>query len=292
MTIRHLKIFLALYQTKSTTLASKKLLVAQPTVSIALKELEDYYNVKFFDRFSQRLHLTQAGEEFYQYAKHIIDLLDETDQRMKEIGENGDLRVGTSITIGNYFLPKYIKAFEKEYPSAKIKVFIDNSNNIVKLLLENKIDIGLIEGQTDNSFILVEPYFDDTLCMVCSPEHSYAKKKEVNPEDILNEKFILREKGSAVRELFDIQMANVGLHVVPIWQSISSNAIIRAVKENIGISVLPYFLVKDHIEKGELCTVKVKKLNFSRTFNIICHRNKFHTLFLDRFIEICKKIME
>lgn len=287
MTLRHLKIFLSLYETRSTTATSKELLVAQPTISIALKELEEHYNVKLFDRFSQRLHLTQAGRELYHYAKHIINLFDEAEDFMKSMEVLGNINIGSSITIGNYFLPKYVKKFQERYPYAKIKVTIDNTDNIEKLLLENKIDIGLVEGKIDNSFLQVSPYLTDHLCVICNPKHPYAQYKKIIPEILINETMILREKGSAVRELFDIQMESIGLKIEPLWESISSHAIIQAVKENLGISILPYFIVKEYIERNEISVINIDKLNFSRNFNIIYHKNKFHSTHFDNFIKIC-----
>lgn len=121
MTLRHLKIFLSLYETRSTTITSKELLVAQPTISIALKELEEHYGVKLFDRFSQRLHLTQAGRELYHYAKHIINLFEEAEDMMKSMEVLGNINIGSSITIGNYFLPKYIKNFKRSTLMLKSK---------------------------------------------------------------------------------------------------------------------------------------------------------------------------
>lgn len=287
MTLRHLKIFLSLYETRNTTITSKELLVAQPTISIALKELEEHYGVKLFDRFSQRLHLTQAGRELYHYAKHIINLFEEAEDMMKSMEVLGNINIGSSITIGNYFLPKYIKKFQEKYPYAKIKVTIDNTDNIEKLLLENKIDIGLIEGKVQNSFIQVFPYMTDSLCVICNPQHPYTKYKKIIPDILVNEVLILREKGSAVRELFDTKMENLGLRIEPLWESISSHAIIQAVKENLGISVLPYFLIKEYVDRGEIAVLDIDNLSFPRNFNIIYHKNKFHSSHFDDFIKIC-----
>lgn len=155
------------------------------------------------------------------------------------------------------------------------------------MLLENKIDIGLIEGRVQNSFIQVFPYMTDSLCVICNPQHPYTKYKKIIPEILVNEVLILREKGSAVRELFDTKMENLGLRIEPLWESISSHAIIQAVKENLGISVLPYFLIKEYVDRGELAVLDIDNLNFSRNFNLIYHKNKFHSSHFDDFIKIC-----
>ena len=105
MTIRHLRIFVAVCEEGSVTKAANKLYLAQPSVSLAISELEKFYGVKLFDRISRRLYLTDKGKQFLNYTKHIIDLFDELENGMKNWGSSGALRIGSSITIGNYFFP-------------------------------------------------------------------------------------------------------------------------------------------------------------------------------------------
>ena len=189
MTLRHLKIFLAVYETGSTTAAAEELLIAQPSVSVALKELEEHYGVRVFERMSKRLYVTQAGQELYQYARHLVSLFEETEDAMKSLGASGTLHVGSSVTIGNYFLPGYIKAFQKEFPQVRIRVTVENTDTIEKLLLENGIDLGLVEGRIHSPFLLQLPYREDRLVMICSPEHPYASWKSIVPEVLSAECF-------------------------------------------------------------------------------------------------------
>ena len=287
MTLRHLKIFLAVYETGSTTAASEVLRIAQPSVSVALKELEEHYGVVVFERFSRRLLVTEAGKELYQYAQHLVRLFDETEEAMERLGEAGTLRIGSSITIANYFLTDYIRSFREAFPKVSVRVIIENTDTIEQLLMENEIDLGLVEGRTRSRFILSVPYRKDSLVMICAPSHSFASVKRVTTDALLKENLLLRERGSAVRELFDARMREKGITVEPIWQSVSTQALIRAVKEGFGISVLPYYLVKDEIDRGEVTAFSVEDLDLSRQFAIAYHRNKFHTVAMEHFIEIC-----
>ena len=109
MTLRHLRIFTAVCETGSMTAASERLFIAQPSISLAISEMEEYYGVKLFDRISRKLYLTDSGRRALQYARHIIDLMDEMEQGMKNADTVGRRRVGTSITIGSYLLPGYVK---------------------------------------------------------------------------------------------------------------------------------------------------------------------------------------
>src|SRR5690554_7400796 len=113
MTLRHLKIFVAVCETGGATAAGEKLYIAQPSISLAISELEDYYGIKLFDRIAKRLHVTEAGKHFLQYARHIVALFEDMEKEVKNFDAIGLIRVGTSITIGNYLLSDYIKQFKE-----------------------------------------------------------------------------------------------------------------------------------------------------------------------------------
>ena len=287
MTLRHLKIFLAVYETGSTTAAAEELLIAQPSVSVALKELEEHYGVRVFERMSKRLYVTQAGQELYQYARHLVSLFEETEDAMKSLGASGMLHVGSSVTIGNYFLPGYIRTFQKEFPQVRVRVTVENTDTIEKLLLENGIDVGLVEGRIHSPYLVQFPYRQDRLVMICPPEHPYASYQSIVPEVLAAEDMLVREKGSAVRERFDIWMAEAGVEIEPVWESVSTRALVRAVRENMGISVLPYYLVEEDIRRGEVKAVAVERVDFTREFSIVYHRNKYHSEAFDAFVRIC-----
>lgn len=290
MTLRHLKIFLAICDTGSTTAASEQLHIAQPTVSIALRELEAHYGVPMFERYAKRLMVTQAGRELYQYARHLIALYDETEDAMKSMCSAGTLRVGSSITIGTCFLPAYVRQFQALCPQTKILAVVENTDTIEHLILENKIDIGLVEGQIHSPFIVVRPYCQDCLVMVCSPRHPFAQHQSVRPEELAAETLLLRERGSAVRETFETLMAARGLKVQPTWQSVSTQALVQAVRADLGISVLPWHLVREEVEKGLLSAVPVQEVDFTRYFSLIYHKNKFHSRPFRSFIEMCESM--
>lgn len=290
MTLRHLKIFLAICDTGSTTAASEQLHVAQPTVSIALRELESHYGVPMFERYAKRLMVTQAGRELYQYAKHLIALYDETEDAMKSMCSAGTLRVGSSITIGTCFLPAYVHQFQTLCPQTTIQAIVENTETIEHLILENRIDIGLVEGRVRSSFIVVRPYCQDCLVMVCSPRHPFARHQSVRAEELESETLLLRERGSAVRETFETLMAARGVKVQPAWQSVSTQALVQAVRADLGVSVLPWHLVREEVEKGLLAAVPVQDVDFTRYFSIIYHKNKFHSHAFRSFIDMCESM--
>ena len=147
MTIRHLKIFLSVCKNNfNTTKAAEELHMTQPAVSLAIKELEQYYGVALFDRIGKRLKITEAGHRFFEYSVHITSMFDDMEKGMKDWDSFGVIRIGASITIGSQFLPYYVKAFYNRYPGTEIKVTISPSEQLEQKIWNNELDFILIEG--------------------------------------------------------------------------------------------------------------------------------------------------
>ncbi len=125
-------------------------------------------------------------------------------------------------------------------------------------MYENKVDLGLIEGIIHSSYMVTQTFYDDELVMICSNVHRFANRTEINIGELQEELFLLREVGSAGRELFDSVLAARGIEITPTWESISTQAIIKAVQADLGISVLPFLLVKDSLNRQEICKFQRK----------------------------------
>lgn len=292
MTLRHMKIFVAVSKLNSITKAAESLYISQPAVSCAIKELENYYNIKLFDRISNRIYLTDSGKNVLDYAIHIVSLFDEMEIKVRNLDKTGRLRIGSSITIGTNFMPVYVNNFKAIYPQTEVYVTIDSSDIIEKKLLQNELDFALIEGAVHLDSIIYETYMDDELIIICNPNHTFCRSDSVTIDQFISEPFLLREKGSGTRELFDNVLASLGYSIIPTWESTSILAIINAVINGVGISVLPYILVKEKLNDGQIATIQVDGLKFNRKFNIIYHKNKFLTTAAKAFIEMCKEIKE
>lgn len=288
MTLRHMRLFLAVCETGSVTAASGKLYIAQPTVSLAISELEDYYGVKLFDRISKRLHITEAGRRFQQYAVHIIGLFEEMEKGIRNYDAVGLIRIGASVTIGNYLLPGYVSEFKETHPGIEVQVRIANSDTIERGISDNTIDVGLIEGIVHSPNIIASSFRDDELVMICSVRHRFANQPGIDLPEMQKEAFLMRETGSAGREIFDSLMTLHGIEIRPSWESTSTQAIIRAVGANLGISVLPYLLVRDAIHRKEISRFGLKDISLRRQFSVIYHKNKFITQGARDFIDLCR----
>lgn len=283
-----MKIFIAVCDFKSVTEAAKKLGLTQPAVSLAIKELETYYSICLFDRISRKLFITEDGKQFLQYARQIVSLFDEMEKEFKNCDSLKLLRIGSSITIGTCLLPQYVKQFQTQYPQIKIQATIDNSSIIEEKILKSKLDFALIEGFTHSENILSHSFLKDELVLVCGANHALAGKSEISIHELASQTFILREKGSGTRELFDSTLFTQGITVTPAWESISTEAIINAVVSGIGVSVLPYRLVKNDLDEHRLKRIKIKNIEFKRNFNVIYHKDKHSSKSALAFIHMCQ----
>lgn len=289
MTFRHLIIFVSLYENNfNTTKTAASMHMTQPAVSLAVKELEQYYGVALFDRIGNRLKITPAGLRFYEYSSHIIALFDEMDNSMKNWDLAGTIRVGSSITIGSQFLPAYVNSFQSRYPGTRVKAQIAPSKQLEQMILNNELDFALIEGSSHNPSFICEEYMEDHLTVICPANGQFQPGQEISIHEFCQQNFLLREHGSGTRETFENTIAAAGFSIEPIWEAVSTTALVNAVISGIGISILPHRMIADAIQQGQVIAVTVKGLEFKRKFNIIYHQKKFLTAAARSFIELCR----
>lgn len=290
MTLRHMKIYLAVYYTENVTKAAAALNMTQPAVTRAIQEMENYYGIRLFERINRRLHVTEAGKMFYSYALHIIDSFDQMERDLRNWEELGILRVGSSITIGNSLLLKVLKEFRTEHPALQIKATISNGGYLQKALLDNKLDIALIEGNINNEDLHKEIIATDRLVLIMPPDDPRKNAEHLYLKDFENDFLILREEGSMGRSLINHIFALHGMPVRPIIESASTQAIIRAVHEGLGISLLPEDLVWRHIQLGYISTKEITDEKFTRNNYVVWHRHKFLTASAKEFIDCSRRI--
>ena len=151
MTLRHIRIFLAVCDNGcNVTRAAESLYMAQPAVSAAIRELEEEYGVRLFDRISRRFYITEAGKRFYQYARRMDSLSGDLEREMHDWGSRGVLRVGCSITVGTRLMPGYVTHFAKIYPEIAVQVLVEQSEGLEKKLLHNELVPGQKEENQGN----------------------------------------------------------------------------------------------------------------------------------------------
>lgn len=292
MTLRHLKIFLMVCEKGSMTAAAKHLHMSQPPVSQAISELEEYYGVKLFERFGRKIYLTKEGEKLYSYASHILALANEAEKQLLDLSQNGILHIGASMTVGTAILPFIIKDFSSYHSKIHIHPVVDNTATIIKMLETAKLDMGIVEGIVVNPDIVTIAVYDDELVLICPPDHEFAKKRIIKPDQLENQYFVIREEGSGTREVFEATMNehNIKWNVGGIFNS--AEAIINAVYCGLGLSFISQLLIDEALKNKKVVVVKVYGFSIKRKFNIVYHKNKFISNSLKKFLEYCKNYFE
>lgn len=286
ISIRHLKTFIAVAETKKMKEAAEKLYISQPTVSQTISELEQYYNVKLFERYPKELYITKAGTDLLSCASQIVKAFDDLDEIMKNTGKNYPLRIGATLTVGSSILCQILDEVRRALPNIDVSVHVDNTKTIEQKLLRNELDAAIVEGIIDRKEILTTPIIKDCLVLICAKEHPFAQRNSVPLEELGKEAFILREDGSGTREMFVNFMYS---HQIPLkikWEVNSSSAIKQAVMQNFGLAVISARLVREELEREELCIVQVKDCLWKRFFYLCYHRNKAITEQLSCFNKI------
>lgn len=290
MTIKHMRIFLMVCECgNNISEAARKLYTTQPSVTIAIQEIERYYGVLLFDRISRRLYLTETGKKFQSYAMRILTLFDDMEKEMKDWDSFGTVRVGASITIGSQFMPGYAQVFGTVHPGAKMQVLIGPSQMLEQKLMINELDLALVETPVHELPLAAEPYMDDELAVISPARAPYAPDKVLTVEEFQKQRLLLREHGSGTRELFEQTMQQAGISIAPAWEATSTTALVNAVVRGIGIAVVPLRMVQASLDQGLVYSVQVEGIQFRRKFYIVCHQDKNRTKLIQDFIEIVKQ---
>lgn len=287
MTIRHLTIFIEVADCGKMSLAAKNLYISQPSVSQAISQIENSYGIKLFERLSKKLYITKSGTQLLSYARHIVSLYNEMEENIKNTS-NTLLKIGGTVTVGTCVMSDIINRFNVKYPTIHTQVVINNTSIIESKILNNGLDIGLVEGKTKSKDIICFPVIKDKLVLICNKTNPFTNRNNIHLSELNNQPFILREKGSGTRELFENYMKNAGFVIQEKWVCNNSESIKQAVIAGHGLSVISERLVKDEISADKLQIVKINNVEFNRNFSVIYHKNKYLSQYLNKFIEILK----
>lgn len=289
MTLRHMRILVAVFQHKSVTRAAETLHLAQPSVSLALRELEDYYGVTLFTRVGRRISPTECGRAFYGYAVHIVSMIDELETQMRNWDTLGAVRIGATTTIGTHLLPGLVRQLQTEFPELRIDVKVCRASRVEQLILDNEIDLGLIETQPEHPELCAIPFLRDELRAIAPPASAIAGQPDVTLQELAQYPFLMREPGSAGRKILDACFALHHMSVRPAWESVSAQAIVEAVAKGIGVAVLPQRLVERDAREGAVIMLPFREPLY-RTLYAVYHQRKYLSASMQRLLVMCQTL--
>jgi DNA-binding transcriptional LysR family regulator len=288
VTIRHLRIFIEVVDTGKMSTAAARLFISQPTVSQAIRELEEHYGGLLFERLSKKLYITPKGQRLLSYARNVVKQFDDMEEMMMQDNYVKKIRLGATNTVGNCILVDVINAFREINPQTEIYSYVNNTKNIEEKLLKSELDIAIVEGRVKSPDLISIPEVNDFLVLICSKKHPFTKKKIIKLEDLKNESFAMREQGSGTRELFERYMQEKGMPIRIALEANSSASIKKAVIENQYLAVISIRLVEEEIKNGKIHVIQNTDSDWNRFFSIVYHKNKVVTDEMNDLIEVVK----
>jgi DNA-binding transcriptional LysR family regulator len=293
MSDRRLKVFHTVARLLSFTKAAEELHMTQPAVTFQVRQLEEYFNTRLFDRTHNKVNLTPAGDRVAEFAERIFDLYAEMENRVRDLtGEiSGALTIGASTTIAEYMLPALLGEFKNCYPDINLRLKVSNSEGIVSMVEHNVIDLGVVESPVNNKNLIVEVCHDDQLVVVAAPDHELVKRGgKVNASDIVRYPFVSREEGSGTREVI---MHYLKQHkVTPSDMNFSlelgsPEAIKGAVEAGMGITILSRSIIGKELKLNMLAELELDP-PLSRPFSFVRQRQKFRVTVMEKLLEFAQ----
>jgi len=289
ITLKQLEVFIAVAQEGNVTRAATQLNITQSATSMALADFETQLRRKLFDRVGKRLQLNDAGRLLLPKSIDTvaraseIEVLAGSDADLK-----GSLRIGASLTIGNYLMPGLIGSFMRRNPGTQIQLKVGNTRHVVQDIEQFHIDVGFIEGFCHAPDIEVIPWGEDELVIFCAIDHPLAQQESVSDADLCKADWILREPGSGTREVFDNAVMGKLRTINLIMELAHTEAIIRTVEAGIGIGCSSRLTLSDALARKSLKVLRTPFLDLRREFFMLVHRQKYRTQALEEFIAYCQ----
>ncbi len=292
MADRRLQVFHTVARLLSFTKAAESLHMTQPAVTFQVRQLEEHFNTRLFDRTHNRISLTEAGKRVYDYAERIFVMYSEMENAVRELtGEiSGVLIIGASTTIAEYMLPALLGDFKDQYPDVSIRLKVANTDGIVSMVENNIIDLGVVEAPVSNKNLVVEQCRMDRLVLIVTPGHPLARQERVTIEHLAEHPYICREEGSGTREVMMEHLHDAGLGAGDlniVMELGSPEAIKGAVEAGMGISVLSRATIAKELKLGSLIAVELDP-QIERPFSFVHQKQKFRLRAMDELLSFAR----
>jgi len=288
--LRQLEIFVAISRTESVSRAAEALSLSQSATSTALSELERQFDLQLFDRVGKSLRINETGRQLLPRAVELLDRAHEIEALLQGRAGFGYMKIGATLTVGNYLATLLVARFLQEHPESRIQLQVHNTSTIVHKIVNHELDLGLIEGDTNHPDIEVHPWIADELVVFSAPDHPLARASNISIEQLLQEPWILREKGSGTRETFDRALRNNHSKLNIRLELEHTEAIKRAVESGLGIGCISRLALKDAFRRGSLVPLATPDLNLGRYFYFLWHKQKYQTTGMREFIALCREM--
>jgi DNA-binding transcriptional LysR family regulator len=291
MTLRQLEVFLAVAREKSFSLAAKKIHSSQPTLSEHISELERELGKPLFFRRGRRrvVTVTEAGRVFEQFAERAVSAVEGARQALADLDglAHGSLLIGASTTPGLYVLPRIVAAFRAKYPGVDVKLQIANSRAIEERVRERELDLGIVGGHglRPGEECLASGMLDE-LVLIVSPEHAWARRRDIAPDALASAPMLVREEGSATRSVTERALLQAGVKFQPAMELDHTEAIKQSVMAGLGVAFVSVYAVRGETATGRLHALRLRGVRIQRHFHVIHHEARRVTASARAFMEL------
>lgn len=279
MNLHHLRLFAAVVDHGGFTKAAESLHLSQPAISKSLNELERQLGLTLLDRGGRSIRLTDAGQTLYARARELFGVERIAEQELREIRglKRGVLRIGASTTIATYMLPPYLGRFHLRHPGIRIRATSANTRTVLRMLLESRVDVALVEGPVSHPQVEIQPWREDELVVISHPEHRLLYSTGVDVAMLVREQFIVREPGSGTRDVIARALALHGARLAKTMRVGGTEAIKQAVAAGLGLAIVSRAAAADQLALGKIAVLSVEGLVMRRTLGQIKLRGRVPT---------------
>jgi DNA-binding transcriptional LysR family regulator len=288
MNPHHLRTFLAVQKHLNYTHAAEELFLSQPAVSRHIHQLEDSLGVVLYEHKGKKLHPTEAAHTLGEEAAKVLGTIERAAEavRAHRSAERGRLRVGGSATPGLYLLPPLLQRFCELHPSAELHYRIANSALIERMLVRNELDIGFVGGSLSSPDLVVRDVVEDRIVCFSSSAHRLAGRARVRLSALASEIWIVRERGSATRQLFETWLSEAGYRFGKTIEVQSTEAAKALTEAGLGISFMSEHGLRRELDDGRLVRLPLIGLRLQRPIRLARHVGKRTSPVMAAFIEI------
>ncbi|MBI3947628.1 MAG: LysR family transcriptional regulator [Armatimonadetes bacterium] len=279
MTLQQLRVFQAVARRGSYSRAAEELRISQPGVSAHVKELERQIGVELLEQMGRKVYLTEGGRILLSHADVLLMAASEARSAMEEFRgmERGRVVVAASTTPGTFVLPPVLGRLKQRYPGVDLFLRIADTEQVVRWLLANESDFGVLGEPCAPPELVVRPLATDTLVLVVRPGHPFADREAVRGDDLAAESLILREPGSSTRAITESSLRSAGISYRVAMELGCTEAIKQAIRAGLGIGILSRLTVADELARGVLKEVTIEGVRIQRQFGLAYHRRKHLT---------------
>jgi DNA-binding transcriptional LysR family regulator len=270
--LRQIEVFCQVAEQKSFSRAANAVFLSQPTVSEHMAALERTLGARLFDRVRGSVALTRAGQVFHEHARRMLQMQRDAVRALDDLkgAVRGQLDLGGSTIPGTYILPGVVRSFRETHPDVKVTIRCGDSAEIVEMVAAGKVEIGLVGSKVKRRGVRVEEVSKDELVVICPPGHPWAKKRQVDPEDLTKECFVMREMGSGTRETVEKQLTEAGVGALNVPVEVGSTEEVKeSVKAGLGVSIVSRRAIGTELAAGALAAVRIKGIDMSRPLSLV-----------------------